>query len=503
MPRLAGTFAIVVLTIAAGVGASWPAIRQLSDHWKNTELLSYAHGYIIAALSAWLIWRARPEVEAAGSAPSWPFVILTGLLSIAWYLAWISGLEIGYEVLLPLILLAAVAGAVGLGAVRAVGFGIGFACFALPLWDHLVNSYLLSLSTRGVTVLARLTGLPAYIEGNTVHIPSGSLLISGGCSGVNYFLVALAIAALHGELNRDRLRHRVLLLAIAAAMAIFMNWVRIYGIVLNAHLTDMKGYLVAVDHYRYGWVLFGVMLVGFFWIARRIAPVGDPVQVSAQPRPVAAAAPLPTEFIAVLAALAIGPSLTTVAEKRTDDGAYVDITLPNGSGGWLGPTGAVPRWMPEYPKADAEVIGEYQRDGMSVAAYVNVYAYQTQGHELIAVGNSMLGDSSWQADTSRQAVARGTSANFSYVEVIATAPSHERWVIAYVYYVGGRTFIGSITSKLYYGIAVLQGRPWSGVVVVASKCAVNCFNASAAVSRFMSDNGGRLVRSFEVRRAGT
>lgn len=464
-------------------------------------MLSGTHGYVIAAISAWLIWRARPEVEAAGSAPSWPFVVVTALLSLAWYLTWASAIEVGTELLFPLILISAVVGVAGWRAARAVGLGIGFLVFAIPTWGHL-SGHLRSLSARGVTALARLTGLPAYVEGNTVQIPSGALQIGGGCSGINYFIVAIAIATLYGELNRNELRHRVLLIAVAAAMAVVMNWVRIYGIVLNAYLTDMQGYLVTVDHLRYGWVLFGVLLVAFFWIARWLVPVGES-SAPASPGVVAGSGPTITAFMFVLAALAIGPSLTAVVDHRRPSSTDVTLKLPAGSGGWFGPTERAAQWSPAFPQADVEVRGEYRYDDAAIEAYANAYAYQAQGHEFIGFGNDVLGASGWDATSVRRATARGSGAEIPYVEVTATAPSREPWVIAYVYSVGGKAFVRPIASKLYYGVAALADRPWSGVVAVASKCAVDCSGASAAVNGFIAEYGSRLVGGISQLRAET
>jgi EpsI family protein len=494
-------FLIVLLTIAAGLAAIWPAVLSYLEYWHGTEMLSGSHGYVMAAISGWLIWRARHDVEQACAAPSWPFVILTALLGFVWYLAWISATETGTEMLFPLILLSGVAGAVGLRAARAVGFGVGFLVFANPIWSHL-NVPLQSLSSSGVSMLTGATGLPAFVDGNTVRIPSGAIEIGGGCSGLNYLIVALAIAALYGELNRDRLRHRILLLAIAAALAIVMNWVRIYGIVLNAQMTDMKGYLVTVEHLRFGWALFAVLLVAFFWVARRLVPPRTPLAQEI-PQVTGRQGHTRLAFVGVLAGLGIAPLLTAVAGQLTPDAADIRLKLPSGSGGWLGPSKVVGGWAPAYPGADAAAIGQYESRGLTVTAYVNAYTHQAQGHEIIGFGSSVLGSDGWQNIGGRPVSARASHGMISYEQVEAIAPGPERWVIGYVYAIGGRPFVGSFASKMYYGLAVLQGRPWSGVVAAASRCGIDCAGATAAVERFLVGNGRQLIASVSGVQAGT
>jgi EpsI family protein len=497
----ARTFQFTVATIAVGVIACWPTLQSLAGYWENISMRTYVHGYGVAAISVGLIWRARGVIDATGGEPCWPALVATGVLSFFWYVAWISGVEIGYQVLFPVILLAAVAGVVGPRAAAAVGFSIFYLYFAIPIWSYL-NEPLRSFTTLGVTAMARVTGLPAYVESNTVYIPSGAIRILGGCSGIRYFIVALAIAALYGELERYRFRNRVVLLAVVAAMAILMNWVRVYGIVLDGHLTDMRGRLVAGDHELYGWILFAMLLVAVLWVARRFAPAADstpappPKSVTRSNRSLAA-------FMAVLSALAIGPVLTAVARGRSGTGAPISIALPGGSAGWIGPTAAGDRWLPVYQNPDAEVLGEYRKAGRHVIAYLNAYAYQAQGHELVGYGDNLLGASGWEANSHRTVVAHAAGGESPYIEVAVSTPDESHWIVGYFYVVGGRLVTGVIPSKLYYALAVLQGRPWSGVVAAASKCAADCTAASAAVNQFVADNVRRLADSIPQGRAGT
>jgi exosortase A len=493
-------FTYTVATILAGVLACWPTLESLAGYWENLSMRTYAHGYIVAAICVWLVWRARGLVDAAQCAPCWPALAATAALSFLWYLAWIAGVEIGYQALFPAILLAAVAGVVGLQAAKVVRFAILYLYCAIPIWSYL-NEALRVLTTTGVTWMTRVTAVPAYIEGNTVFIPSGAVKIAEGCSGLRYFVATIAVAALYGELERCRMRHRVLLLAVAAGMAVLMNWVRVYGIVLDGYLTDMKGKLVTSDHELYGWLLFGLLLIAIFWVARHLVPAVDSTPEA--PREVKPPRRLPIAFTAALVALAVGPALTAVARARSADGTGRSISLPDGASGWSGPVPAGNGWSPVYPNADIEAVGEYRNEGQVVAAYVNGYAYQAQGHEPVGYGDSVLGASGWRTDGRRTRAARAVDGGIPYVELFATAPDKERWAIGYFYVVGGRILTGEAASKLYYGFAVLKGLSWSGVVAVGSKCGVDCSKASATLDRFLSGNGSRLAGAIPRGRGDT
>jgi exosortase/archaeosortase family protein len=96
-----------------------------------------------------------------------------------------------------------------------------------------------------VRAALRLTGVPSYFSGELVQIPAGVFEIQGGCSGLHYFIVGLAVAVLLGELRRDPWRTRLRWVLVGGALALASNWVRVYTIILAGHLTHMQSYLVS------------------------------------------------------------------------------------------------------------------------------------------------------------------------------------------------------------------------------------------------------------------
>ena len=52
-----------------------------------------------------------------------------------------------------------------------------------------------------------------------------------------------------------------------AALALLANWLRVYTVIEAGYLTDMHHYLVSVSHYWFGWGVFALALVAFFWLS--------------------------------------------------------------------------------------------------------------------------------------------------------------------------------------------------------------------------------------------
>src|SRR5690606_19531172 len=117
-------------------------------------------------------------------------------------------------IVLPPLLLCAVALVFGKAAARALAWPIGFLYFALPQW-WLLNGLLQRLTTAAVTLMIDLTGLPAYVEGNFIHVPEGVFEVASGCAGLNYVVVAAALAVFYGLMYLSDTRSCLKLTALA------------------------------------------------------------------------------------------------------------------------------------------------------------------------------------------------------------------------------------------------------------------------------------------------
>lgn len=478
-------FGGVVAVLGATLAAYWPTVASLLRFWNDYDNLSYTHGYLIAAICAWLLWRARHQVVARMQGFSLAGLVLLALCSVAWSVAYLAGIEVGHQVLLPVLLLAAVAAFAGPRAALACALPVGYLYFAIPLWDQ-INGALQQLTIVAVTALLKLFAIPAWIDGPYVHLGSGSFEIAGGCAGLHFFIVALAIAVLYGELGHDSLRTRLKLVAIAGAMAIVMNWIRVATIIIAGYLTDMQSYLVKVDHYYFGWALFGVLLLLYYWGVPRLLklqanpppplPQRDAATVSLARIVVAGAM---TAVVAAMAPLAV----TRSQAAATSYAASVELAAP-AVVGWEGPLAPQSPWSPEFPGADQAWRTGWLRDGARVESFTALYAYQAQGKEMVGYGNSLLGASgTWK--TLRQDVLPATGRAAALNRIVAQDSAGASWVVLYRYDVGGKAFAGGLASKLYYPVALLSGSPGSAVVAAAARCGDDCGSATRLVAGFM------------------
>jgi exosortase A len=457
---------------------SW---QSLAGRWVQWTF-GYDHGWLIAALSAWLVWRER-DALAAGR-PWWPGLLLVGGAAFGWLVARAADVSLGQEVMLPVLLWAAALTAFGRAAARALAFPLAFLYFAVPIWDF-VNPLLRTATTLVSGALLDLTGVPALIEGNLVTIPAGRFEIAAGCAGVAFFMTAGALAALYGHLHYDgHWARRVLLLAVALAGAMLLNWVRVYVVILAGHLTDMQHYLVRVDHYNFGWGLFVLALVPFYAFARRLEPVdaterGPTSAARATTAPAARAA----AAVAALAVMAVAPLAWQRTSSATPNSTMlVTPTWPSGTWQLEARTedtgfGA---WRPAYVGTDAEHGATFRKGAALVDLWVIRYATQAQGKELVYYENYIAAPEAWRVESTRPVPGAAPARDTTLVGF-----GDDRRLVRWWYEVGGRRSASDLTAKLHQVPARLTGRHEAALIAFSAECAgEDCTAAATALDDF-------------------
>ncbi len=126
--------------------------------------------------------------------------------------------------------------------------------FLLPVWGILTIP-LQYLSVFAAKTFMGFTTIPVFIEEQFVHIPSGTLEIAGGCSGLRYLLTSLAISTLFSFLYFRTIKNTAIFTSVAILGALLTNWLRITALIIIGHQTEMTSDLMT-DHNMFGWYLY-------------------------------------------------------------------------------------------------------------------------------------------------------------------------------------------------------------------------------------------------------
>ncbi|HEY7788386.1 MAG TPA: exosortase A, partial [Casimicrobiaceae bacterium] len=291
--------------------------------WARSE--TFTHGFVVAPISLWLIWRMRERLRAFAPQPSWIALPLLAAAGFAWLLGDVGAVNSVAQVAFVAMLVLAVPAILGIPVTHAMLFPLGFLFFSVPLGEFLLPT--LMSHTADFTVFAlRASGVPVYREGFQLVIPTGRWSIVEACSGVRYLIASLMVGTLFAYLNYRTLWRRYAFIGVAIAVPIVANWIRAYMIVMLGHLSNNR-IATGVDHIIYGWLFFGIVMLVMFLIGARWQERTPALDLPTRriPRATTNAAATPVHVwgaaIAVMAVAVVWPAADYVMERGAADSA--------------------------------------------------------------------------------------------------------------------------------------------------------------------------------------
>ena len=363
--------------------------KSIIDVWNSSE--TFAHGYIIAPISLWLIWRRRGNFAALPPSPWWPALGLLAVIGAGWTLARMGDVQVvmqyAFAAMFPVIALAMF----GRRLAWSLAFPLLFLLFSVPFGEIFIAP--LIEFTADFTVWAvQATGIPVLRNGTRFELPTGSWSVVEACSGVRYLISSVTIGCLYAYLTyRSPLRRAVFVIA-SIIVPIVANGLRAYMIVMIGHTSNME-LATGVDHLIYGWVFFGIVMFLMFWVGsywRQDTDSEAAAMPAAAAVDAASSARLRNAALAVLAVCALWPAFVAYNAKATYNPRPASLAAVPVS--WAS-TAAFSTWVPSYATPDAGFNGVYRQDGLApVALTILYYRNQVHGKTLISSTNRLAGE---------------------------------------------------------------------------------------------------------------
>lgn len=455
--------------------------------WKWYESGTFAHGFLIPPLTAYLVWRQRWRWAHLRPTPSgWPLV----LLPLAGF-AWLAGdlgniLAVQQAAVIAMWELTAWV-ALGSRIVRRLLFPFVFLWFAVPVGEFLVSPLQDFTAWFAVGAL-RLSGIPVLWEGRSIRIPSGDWLVAEACSGVRYVIPAVVLGTLYAWITYRSWLRRGAFVALALVVPVIANGVRAYVIMLLAYLTDNR-VAVGVDHLVYGWLFFGVVMFFLFLAGgrwrERTAPAADTsVDESIEHERATGgllaarrgagdaggshdgSALFATALALVLVLLPFVLSATWFVPAPV---AALRVVPPEAAPPWR-PVAREVTWKPEFVGADAEGTQVYAAGGREVQWYFAYYVKERQGAELISAANSVGGNKKdWTETSARRVTARIDGDDISVQEQVFQSRSGQRRLVWTWYWIAGEYTASPYYAKLIQvKTRLLRSSPGAAAIVLVS-----------------------------------
>lgn len=378
----------LLVLLSAFVLIFWNSWGSIVSIWMRSD--TFAHGYLVAPASVWLIWLKKDTYKQLKPVPGYMGLIFLLGCGFLWLAASLSKVLVVEQFALVGILIGIVWVILGGLVTSSMQFPLLFLFLMVPFGEDFVP-FLIDFTTNFLVKMLRLTGVTVYQEGNYLTLTTGQWSVVEACSGIRYLIASITLGLVYAYLNYSSYLKRAIFILISMLLPILANGLRAYMIVMIGHLSSMK-LATGVDHIIYGWIFFGLVMLmlfyaGSFW-------QDPPVTVSDQSvQEDTAAAATTTHFMSAtlitLACIAFWPFVAWELNAQQPVKALIPADLiqqlpteTHRSPDW--------GWQPQFKGVMAESQRFIEVDENTVAVYFANFGDESQGGELINSQNILL-----------------------------------------------------------------------------------------------------------------
>ena len=465
------------------------SVSNLIYLWSSTS--SYNYCFLIPFISLYVALRDRPVLRRMCPSPAPLAIMLVLVNALLWMVGDAVSIAVVEHIAVIGLLISTTWLALGSAIARRLLFPLLYLYFAVPEGKFLVP-YLQDWTATVVVHLLRLVGVPVFIEGLFISIPSGNFVVATACSGINYLLATLAISTVFMYLNFVSYWRRLAFMTMAVIVPLLANGVRAFGIIMIAHLSNYR-YAMGIDHFIYGWVFFGVVIFVLFTVGNLFAdgPRDDAGDIPQ-------AAPGHAYGVSSLLVSAVAISLMFATHEsdgflRSEQGVVRAVALPSVPG-WVGPQMVESTLGTRIRGADTYLSGRYtDPNGVAVILEVVASGSETAVSGLVNQANRSFDEDRWRTVGHRARNVSKENGQFDVEELrireLANGEMFRVW--RWFDSVGVRS-ASRLRIKLAQFYARLIGRPIMGASIAIRVIEDNGVDPLPALERFASSKILRL-----------
>jgi len=465
----------------------WDSLSNLVTLWNSDD--TYSHGLLIPFLTIYLLKSRNQTLHGIKLKPAPLLLFPLFFTLILWLLASITDTRIVELTLLPLIFILAYLSIVGYQAGLVLLTPLLYILVAVPVWGIFVP-YFQSMAVFVNEIALRLSGISTFIVDTTVSIPAGTFEIEGGCAGIRFLVVTLALGSFYSLTNFKAIRPALILLAASFIIPVIFNWIRIYIIILIGHFSDMQSPLVN-DHKNFGWMLYAVSLIPLFLIAQKLyqkyeTDNNEETQTSS----VASITYNKSYLLYPLTLITITSMYYYYLQTRTLDTLEI-LSSPRAESPWQGPI-HFNQWKPEYSGSTAESHKLYigSDSHADVSLHLMYFANQSEETELITEFNKIA--------ESAKTVSKDLIAleNHNIAENIIYDNNMKKRLVWHWYNVNNKSLTKPIFVKLLQAKELITGEIRSSLVAISTECQTDCAKQRLVLKAFYKKHSKAISNSL-------
>lgn len=476
-------------------------VLYLTSLWNQLGGGDYGHGYLVLAISAYLIFTNRKKLADLTPCPEYKAIAAIFLAALLWVLAALVDIATLQSIALLLLFISMVWAVVGNRVMLLLAFPLLYISFAIPVWFPL-SPLLQNITADAVFWIIRIMEIPAMRVENVIAVPAGRLSIEEACSGLRYLLASLTLGALYGYMNYRTLRSRLIVVLIVAGAAVFANILRVLIVVYLGYKTDMQHPLV-YDHLSLGWYLFaGVVAVLLFLdvalykIFQQARSADDSESIidsdDALLRPCRKNKfQIGAYMLLVAGMVSAGPATVIWLNSQSVTVQHRDSqALLVAAEGWTFEQVSEDGWAPKYKGADTQKMYLQNQHGQQVHLFLGLYPVQKQGEELINDQNRIADDVVWHTQYQKERVV--DAGQHKVLEQVLKNNAGEQRLVWYWYRVAGQATINKYQAKALQVLGLIQGTPHAAVIAISSELEGNKTQSRLKLTGFIEQMGAAV-----------
>ncbi|MEN0037263.1 MAG: archaeosortase/exosortase family protein [Cellvibrio sp.] len=336
---------------------------------------------------------------------------------------------------------------------------LGLLLFTIPIWSDL-SGLLVKLASTVVGYTVKMSQITVLLDGSSLFLPSGTIYIADGCSGIRYFIIALLMGYILILLNQYKWRMALATIIIAATLGLLANWLRIYLLVLIGYHTEMQSSLMR-DHETFGWIVFASILIPAIYFSPVLR--GNTSTIT-----------IPKRFrFFPLVPLAIGPLLLYFNNDNTTKENPLNLnhlTAHQSATSQLIGT----KLQPGIPLKEEKFITLNQ---LSIRVDLFINTPQSGRDKIVPFIGGLTDGSEWQLDQSI------SSSNNFKLDIHKKVGGVTRVIIAKQYIVGAMKTDSYWKAKLMQIIAKASNKSYFGLLTAQANCKNDCTEEIQQISQ--------------------
>jgi len=341
---------------------------------------------------------------------------------------------------------------------KVVAFPLFIIVFSIPIGDQLVP-YLQELTTDLAVPLLEMTGVPIYRNGLYLDIPEGRFLVAEACSGISFLITSIAFGFIYSYVSFNSIPKRILFIAVSFIVPIVANALRVYGIILTGHLSNME-HAVGADHLIYGGIFYGIVLFILILIGERFRDqtLLKVEQADDQKMSITRKEQISVITVLLLLIVIISAQRIWLHQVKTSPATINDLHRIEEKHSLVFVDKKIVDWEPLFSKASLEIEGVISNDYNSSEVYI-AYFDEING-ELISSQHRFFNDKYWSL-LSRKTQEIGEN-NLNHLMLIS--PTGQQRQLFFWYQVNDKSLVSSTRVKLYQTYQKLINKNASGSI---------------------------------------